>query len=485
MNDVIANGELLDSYQALGANFITVPAVEQEDLKELVGSGISRELVEAVRGALPKAEVVDGRTVVTKELRDVFKPVFMVFNYAAGLKGIRGAMTNDLKNRLVKKLMQVTPETIKSPEGRLAQKLVSVAGVNRVGELIQAFQSKPLNRIGSRPSIDKVLTEVIEATYGNAVEKLLRDSFPQYFQIQDAVNTSFKATFLVFEEMVKRKEAEWKAENKGKQVTDEVYNEIAMSLVDTVFPAIKGPLSEGLADGLVVAKQDKVSGESKVQTHIQPGLIGQKTMSVRTVVKKLGAAVKAGSAITIQQLDGAKLVKVINSNTVKGQKVPSFKGGEVDRTVGVTYIHDAVIPPIWAAKDVVSSANKMTYELGKEYGLLSEVKAMMDRTMLVVAEDPSLVEVLNKYKYKEESQLGDSLWDVQGLLNSWASNVEAARQATFSNIRVVGNSVGTSDMVYSVDGTKAVKQVVPSVTEDLGFGTIAEVTSVLESFKCK
>lgn len=479
MNDVLASGEVLDSYQAIGANFLTVPKADREYLKKVKWDSRFNGLGKAVMDMMPTAKVVDGKVVVGEDLRKIFKPVFMVFNYAAGMKGIRGAMTNDIKTRMVKKLVAIDPakwDSVKgTPEGRLLAAIGTTFGAKGVNSVLERLKKEPLSKIRvNGVSLDKVITDVVQATYGEEVERVLSEGFAPYFVLQESMNNVFKAAFVVYQHKLEKSKEAWRKANKG-ALTKEVEMEIAMGLVDEVFPAIKGPLASSLREGLVVAAETKIAGKSQVQTHVSKDLLGQSTVTVRPVLKKLAPAVKAGSAISIQQLDGAKLVKVINGLTGKGR----YEG----RTVGVTYIHDAVIPPLWYADEVVKKSNEMTLQLGKEYSVMKEVEKLAN-SIMVASTDSDVVEALDKVTMKKTSE--GAVTFAQGLqgLSESVSNmgrvVEEARSNVLDKVVAVGNSVGTSNMVYG--GSEQVVEV-PAVTKTQEAGTITLIKE-LNNLSC-
>lgn len=468
MNDVLASGEVLDSYQSIGANFLTVPKADRDYLKKAKWDSRFNGLGKAVMDMMPTAKVVDGKVVVGEDLRKIFKPVFMVFNYAAGMKGIRGAMTNDIKTRMVKKLVAIDPtkwDSIKStPEGKLLAAIGTTFGAKGVNGVLYRLKNEPLNKIKvNGVSLDKVITDVVQATYGEEVERVLSEGFAPYFVLQESMNNVFKAAFVVYQHKLEKSKEAWRKANKG-VLTKEVETEIAMGLVDEVFPAIKGPLASSLREGLVVAAETKVAGKSQVQTHVSKDLLGQGTVTVRPVLKKLAPAVKAGSAISIQQLDGAKLVKVINGLTGKGR----YEG----RTVGVTYIHDAVIPPLWYADEVVKKSNEMTLQLGREYSVVKEVEELANSVMVASA-DSEVIEALGKVTMKKTSEgavtFAQGLQGLSEVVNNIGRVVEEARNSVLDRVTTVGNSVGTSNMVY---GSNEQVVDVPAVTKTQEAGTI-------------
>lgn len=349
MNDQLSIGGMKDSYQSLGID------IDMKSAKDGIKGHVGKALWESLEDVLPKVTTDEtGETVVTKELRTLFKNPFMTFNYSAGIASIK----ESLANVLMTKVLDSVVAGEKGYEG-FANKLESLTGKNS-NELIRALKEDDLSSIKTLKgmSLDRVLKDMFKESYGSQVEKIMTDNFGEFMRANATINASFRVMFDLFKEAYDKEKAKYPVGKFDEQAFKEV-----MDKLRPVFPLIKGPLSEGIEDGIGVYSLKTTTPDVKnVRYEPAQTLTGKdkpKTSTIRHMIKDFEAAVSAGSVIPIHYIDGALMAQLMKYD--------------------ITAIHDAVMPELDMALDVVRDYNKAMVDVNMQYSLTDELIAMLDR----------------------------------------------------------------------------------------------------------
>ena len=337
MNDILSQEGFFDSYQTLAKETVITKDGIQEGFEKLRKPKFRYDdtVWEPLSAVLPS---FDG-TEVSGELRTLFKDPFMTFNYSAGMASIRRSLANLLE--MLAKRTGKTPTALK-----------------------KALATRPLYTLKTveGESVEVLLNEFIDASYGYKVESIMTDNFQPFIEAQKNINNSFKVMFSLFN---KEYQEELAKINKD---TSKVTDADKLVIIDKLrhkFPAIKGPLSDKAdkSDYIGIYKT-KNATPSSTENRLKPTqtyLAGGKSDKVRHEIKVFEEAVSAGAVVPIHYIDGA-LMGILNEE---------FSGQ-------FTAIHDAIMMPLTEMASGAKRYNELYMEVGMEYSVIAEIQAQLE-----------------------------------------------------------------------------------------------------------
>ena len=413
-NDMLANKSLgLDSYQSLASTTIKALVTMVEGMKNPASKSLFRALSPYFPGA---KEVLDHnesglspdsfQPVIDSALRNMFKPGFMVFNYAASVSRIKKNLGMEIANGMLNKIASMDLSDaanlplIEALTGGKTPLLNSIQvdkkPIKTVAELQKALREVEARhiRIETRSEKGKTSTrldeyigqELIEPTYGAAIEQTFANEFEKFIEIQNVTNDLFRSAFQLFDRMLLDRIKDWRAENVAEAVTEAVILEHIDALKD-IFPLIAGPLSDTLRDGVHIYETDTRTPNYVMQTQRAPQTLRKpghgsdaKTLTIHPLIRNIVSAVNSGAVLPLHALDGAQMA--VMSNTMAAHVIQSIMGHE---GAGILPIHDAAMVPLAFADYYAHSYNKGTVELNKNYSIMGEMVKMGERIREVFA----------------------------------------------------------------------------------------------------
>jgi hypothetical protein len=399
MNDELSKDGFDDSYQTLAKMMKA----------DNISTGTNEATWNAIKGMMP--QYTEGK--VHGDLRKLFKDPFMTFNYSAGFKSIRKSLSGILAAKVLEgvatgnpdyKAISVRLNNLVDGDIKNLLRSQSADNIRLKGKPIEITTKKGTMKIGG--TVADLIEATIDGAYGQAVEDILTEEFEPFIELGDHINTAFRLTFENFQ-------AEYDTLTKGKSLSKQEKTDIAKKLIDK-FPVIKGPLSEGIADGVTIfdtAKDNTASENTKVRTKATRG-----NVNIHAIVKKLEAAQKSGSVIPIHSIDASVISELIRGG-VKGQ-----------------FIHDAVMPNLLESDAAVNLYNEKWFKKNKEYFLVDEVLAMI-----------------------ESVPMTEELQETADYLTTTAETIRKNKKELFSDQDVdVGQMVGMKGGVYNfLSGNKS------------------------------
>lgn len=444
MNDKLDSAEdkLVDSYQTLAKGIERGKIVPTTDVHTKVWKALS--------AALP---AVDADGIVTKELRTLFKDPFMTFNYSAGLISIKKSLGNGMVSTILNELaMQQTSKGGPLSDGMKAlyeelgkKDVIGRTGGKKLYELLREqnageIETKIMNSKTKKPyKLDEYLSQLIQESYGMQVEEILVEAFSPFMKANTTINAAMKMMFAAWKDAYDKQVTA--AGKDGKVVTAEDKLEILLGL-RSIFPIIRGPLSEGYEDGISIVDSINSPSDPKygaTQTHIIPKSINgydQKTVKVQAMVEEYEAAMNAGSVIPFHFIDGAEILALINKS----------KGGQ--------FVHDAYIPPITDAIEDILEYNKAVYDIGKNYNLADALVESIER----IKDYTGTIEVTlrsNEFPTIEESGKHTlTLADVKHMVYELAIQTNEARSEYYKNDMTIAHMAGMPGSAYVATGDK-------------------------------
>lgn len=461
MNDLLDSGKVRDSYQTLAFN---IEVTEYKDMVEhlskdariVTKSLYTKNIWTALSDALPQK--VDD--IISSELRNLFKPPFMTFNYSATIKNIReNLLTGHLVQDLAKKMASVDLDSTKeSDQNIIALMEAFMHGAGTAAELQEMVRDMPLDRIRASAGgndLEYILSHMINASYGVQVENILNDYFGPFVEAQDTINASFTAMFGVF--ITSFEDKLTKLRTTQGAITAEEEEAIYKDLMNQ-WPAIKGPLSKMMDDGVGIYDTETASpfgvwsGRKPVRALLSESLSkkwgGKKETRVSHMVKQLSAAIAAGSVVPIHYIDGAAMGQTINALADKGIK-------------GITAIHDAEMSPLVYMDEGQQEYNKQTFDLNTSYSFVDEIA----KTLLRIADDSAIdlsAGAYSKYEVKSKDEDGKTIFvplnkyftAAYNDMADLANNVADSRKELFETLNRKGAMVmhmaGTPGGVYHI-----------------------------------
>lgn len=465
MNDVLDSKgfygddkNFYDSYQSLAVD-AKIDKDSIADNKSIYQGKVSvAKVYNIVESVLPKLSE-DGT--VDKLLRNLFKDPFMTFNYSAGIKSIRGSLSNKMMNDIVDGIV-AEKESYKDVTSALAKYIGLDPEV-----LIDKLRTEPISMIKVGDSnLEIALSKTLDSSYGAKVEEIMTKNFEPFMETHKAINGAFKAMFEVFNVRYK--------EELAKVKTGALTPEVKLAIIDKLrvqFPLIKGPLSDGIENGIGVYGRTTVTPtaeeqrQSPAQTWIydKAGKAAQST--ARHMIKEFEAAMSAGSVVPIHYIDGALMAQLLT------------KGA------GVTAIHDAIIPPLGQAKKLVRKYNENMIAMARNYSLVDAINDMLSRVEFTKEEQTEL------NKTKINVKVGDAYVDI-GVANNFdrvkgefaviAESVKNAREELFKEIDSEGVTVGHMAAIPGSMWNSKGKQKAEAKQEDVIIDNIEYIKSKVD-----
>ena len=457
MNNVLDEGTVKDSYQTLAGSVrqLTFENVVAELPKKTVVSNTeySRNLWDALSEVLPKA-AKDGS--VDSKLRSLFKYPFMTFNYSASIKSIRkNLLTGEILSSIAKDMAKADLSKKDDPIVKLMEAFVD--GNSTVKELQEKIRTEPMYKIKAgaktRSSLEDYLSQMVEASYGAEVERVLTESFQPFVDAQSNVNNAFKAMFEVFAISFEKKLEE--ARKKGavsKEKEKQIYEDLK-----TQWPVIKGPLSNmeeeiSSGDGIGIYATETATpygvygGRKPSRANLSAELekqLGQETVRVSQMIKKMSAAIAAGSVVPIHFIDGAIMAETIN---------------ELGSEEGITSIHDAIMPSITVMSKAQQAYNKQTLEVNANYSFINEIVTSLDKFLdSVPLNDKAYVTrtvEIGKGDDLEKLPVRDFLLKARNDIAALANDVNTTRADIYGKLNQgakIMHMAGTAEGVYDVE----------------------------------
>lgn len=321
----------------------------------------AKEVTDLVVGVIGK--LTDDNGEVTGVARKLFKPPFMTFMYGAGFTKIKKELAALVTDLIMEKVAEYDQD---APNKELENLMMDVTGLD-AKDAYKLFMEKDIkeHKIGDeKRTVYEKLEGNINASFGNTVEVTMKKEFGTIIETNNAVMSLTNAVFGVWNRKFKEKVEDLK----GSKLTLDSVDEITDSLVND-FPIIKGPLSEGISDGIAIFKTEIANNlkEMFVNKYSNAGgyfnVEGKlTTKGVNHVIRIYKEASAAAGVIPIHTLDGATMV-----STVLGQDVQQ--------------VFDAIVGGIDNIEGRVTDYNRNVFELSMNWNFLEEVLSLADRVL--------------------------------------------------------------------------------------------------------
>ena len=442
MNDVLDSKgfyeegkNFYDSYQSLAVD-MKIKANELDPSNSIYKSVKLLNVAQVYRGLESALPTLDAEGTVSKALRTLFKDPFMTFNYSAGIRAIRASLANKMMNDIA---AGVVSEKVEFKE---VTDFLSKQTRMKPAILVQRLREEPLNSISvGKLNLEDVLLKALDVAYGSKVEEIMTKNFEEFMNTHKSINDAFKAMFSVFN-------VRYKAEL-DKVPSGELTSEKKLEIIEKLreeFPVVRGPLSSGIDEGIHIYSTESVTpaeGEER-QTPAQTYVKGKefKSSKARFMIREFEAAISSGSVVPIHFIDGAVMGQLLGKGSA------------------ITAIHDAIIPPLTEAKELIKKYNESMVKIGKEYSVIEAINEMLNRVTL----DDEAIKELNSTKINvarvgEDGKkeyvdvgVGTNFKEVKKEFGEVANKVKQARKELFKDMEAgvtVGHMAGLPGSMWS------------------------------------
>lgn len=476
----LLGGNIVDSYKTLASNMTTPnialavsKALEKESTKNKLARDLgldtdlhsdtvikkrAAEVTGLIVGVIGK--LTDDNGEVTGVARSLFKPPFMTFMYGAGFTKIKKELAALVIDIIMEKVAKYDQG---NPDKNLEKLMMDATGAKTASEAYGIFRGKDIKeyKIDNDRTVYEILEGNINASFGNTVEVTMKREFKTIIATNKEVMGITNAVFGIWNRKFKDKVEKLK----DKKLTLDSVDEITSSLVND-FPIIKGPLSEGISDGIAIFKTEIANNlkEMFANKYSNAGGYFSKdskltSKGVNHIIRIYKEAAAAAGVIPIHTLDGA-----VMASTVLGQDVQQ--------------VFDAIVGGINNIEGRVTDYNRNAYELSMNWNFLEEVLVLADR----VLGNEENADYLNEYV--EEQLAEDEKFDLGKLvvdLNEKAKANRVFKEKFKQEKSTIEHMVFNEDTSYKVNNSMEVTP--ESILGKLSTATMKKVDEKIKASK--
>ena len=476
----LLGGNIVDSYKTLASNMTTPnialavnKAFEKESTKNKLARDLgldtdlhsdtvikkrAAEVTGLIVGVIGK--LTDDNGEVTGVARSLFKPPFMTFMYGAGFTKIKKELAALVIDIIMEKVAKYDQG---NPDKNLEKLMMDATGAKTASEAYGIFRGKDIKeyKIDNDRTVYEILEGNINASFGNTVEVTMKREFETIIATNKEVMGITNAVFGIWNRKFKDKVEKLK----DKKLTLDSVDEITSSLVND-FPIIKGPLSEGISDGIAIFKTEIANNlkEMFANKYSNAGGYFSKdskltSKGVNHIIRIYKEAAAAAGVIPIHTLDGA-----VMASTVLGQDVQQ--------------VFDAIVGGISNIEGRVTDYNRNAYELSMNWNFLEEVLVLADR----VLGNEENADYLNEYV--EEQLAEDEKFDLGKLvvdLNEKAKANIVFKEKFKQEKSTIEHMVFNEDTSYKVNNSMEVTP--ESILGKLSTATMKKVNEKIKASK--
>jgi len=396
---------------------------------------------------------------LSKEMRELFKDPTMVTQYGASLeRAIKNIGYNAMEKGLTKALVAYhskesdvgySKEDKDAAEvlfSKLAKGVRNEEGyvANAAGFAARLAKTE-LSRIklkDGKSTLEDSLHALYTEAVGKEAGKSLRETFGGVMTITETINVASRTIFRLFEralevelEKVKKRK---KIANKaagivGSALSAEEIQE-AVKVVADILPVVKSPLSEGMADSVVI--MDLATMAAGGLEYSNTSLKYENTsMTARTFSRKIVEAYAAAGVLLTHAEDSADMATTLSAHPDKG----------------LLGIHDAISVSGEDGQIVLKTMNRNIVDISRNYSRLNEWVTAMERSVKkfeALGIDVNVDELIPLDSEKKGKRAtGYSVEGVMTELRETAEGVWMDRERLFANDVKVDQMPGYDSMV--------------------------------------
>jgi hypothetical protein len=290
--------------------------------------------------------------------RKLAKDPLMTNNYGAGVAKIKNILINTVINNFYKKLEEAHALG-KDAEQEFINKFNYALGSSF---RIQDGETALTTRLSKADT--KKLHELILSTHGMALEVALKVQLKGLSEFRETITQATLAMYHIFN-------THWEAFLKEKSGNKVLSNKEKIELMrsnefKSLLPTIKGPLSEGILDGVLMLKtkqfRDTNNNKKRQQVKFTKKISGTDSASATTTMADTiyGEPGVKSSAVMTQSIDSGTMISVMDA-------------------FGILNIHDAIMLDLDTIAAGAQALNESFREVNENYNMLEEVNNTLQR----------------------------------------------------------------------------------------------------------
>lgn len=397
-----------DSYERLAAKW-------QEILADM--DDPTTQAVNSLMGPM-----VDTKGIVTKLGRDLSKNPLMITNYGAAVKRVVEEFSNKVLETFYADMVKNKDnlEYLKALQDKV-NTVLGAAGPVTVHPGKDALEST------LSAQQERVFKEAVTATYGTALEEAINAQFGKFTEFRSTVNNALNIMFKVFNHYYKENVIA-KTKEVGRSLYNEEREEIAQNL-QHLMPIFKGPLSEGIEDGILSIKtelQRQYTPAYHVQQSYTRGIPttlnskGEPSKSVtgHTSLRTYADGGVGGLILAIQSIDSAVIQKVLDKYLILN-------------------MYDAQINDLNNIEEGTKAYNQAFWDVNKNYNIIEVVQEAYMNVIKELRKDDKSFKLINKDVEGDKKTGTGSINTFTADLQRMVDSVNAGRKQIYSSITPV------------------------------------------------
>lgn len=350
-NEFITKAGTLDSYEAMGKTMVET-LQEQPEVTSFLNF---------IAGDLVKNEKV------TKTVRNLIKPAFMIFNYGAGMKRIAGEARENLTELVYDKFEQIMLKGDQASLDELNAHL-GLKGKNAI-QLSEGLNTNEKLDKAIWANITLSGTEVnnIGSVYAGSITTAVEDHLGDLVPVRDTINQAFEAQWVVYRDVLDTSIAdlEAKAQANSTEVSQAELDKL-QALVEPYLPHVYAPTGErGTSERIMIFKTNftysKSNGvEVSYRTYDQDtgAETGTTSYSTQSLQENIISGGVSGFSIMVHAMDASIMARTYSAAKTKGK---------------VYGKHDAVGVGIQYHVEASQELNRQVLHLLNDYSMVSDV----------------------------------------------------------------------------------------------------------------
>lgn len=382
-NELVGEGRLLDLYKTVAAEFAQsigkrindgswkVAVADDAKHWQKVAANVTNNRRIRVKKVAESIVPKFSTTEVTSAMRNLFKPVVMVFGYGGGIKSIKRAFISNIVEELPTKLLEEMNNPDVKDIGPVEEFFrVYADNESTFNTLVKNLTVKDILEMKQgRKTLRALMMEDLGALYADNLGTTLTEVFgSEIIEANETLNNVFRMMFKMYNHVYQKRIKAFVVEN-GYYPEETEKAAIMLELKD-LFPAIQPPFATDANKGVIVDYNRVTDNNIVAQTqgNFERTTNGKKqqSISVAAMVKEFEEAVTSGNVISIHYIDG----------TIIGKSFMNIDGLE--------QVFDAVVGGTGNIFEGAVEYNKQAFEISRSYNLVDKTAEALQNAVVAL-----------------------------------------------------------------------------------------------------
>ena len=369
----------------------------------------------AVSGML--SENLEQDSFIEEIAREFAKNPLMITNYGASVNKVVASFSHKVLARLYEKMSENRHN--QQALDVIAAQMNTIMG-NTGKDVINIQAGDKLLEVELKPSQVEDFIDAVTESYGAALTEAIELQFKEFTGFRDTLNESLNTIFMVFYRKYQEAIEDAYQKNGNYNLTNEQREDIAYDLQEWM-PIFEGPLSEGIADGIMSMKQEQTTLYDKdvdiqqVYTR-EVGNTGSKSSAGHVKYLDFVEGGVGGMIKAIQSMDSATIQNVLGNHDMLN-------------------MFDAGYYSILDALGATEQINAAYWELNKNYSMMDVVQKRLDTVLAKISNDPQATRALTiemNSKKSKENKVDNPIANLVNRMDTLNTRVTAGRKTVFN-----------------------------------------------------